>query len=60
MRIIFGDQDTQLNVGVARVFHELFGRADLFLIPGAHHFVQMDEPERVAELIASMPLADGD
>jgi haloalkane dehalogenase len=58
VRIIFGDQDTQLNVGVARRFHELFPRSELFLIPGARHFVQMDEPERVAELIASMPLAD--
>lgn len=60
VRIIFGDQDTQLNVGVAERFNELFPDSELFLIPGGHHFVQMDEPERVAELISSMPIADAE
>lgn len=56
VRIIFGDADPYLNVGVARSFHELFPTSDLFLLPGARHFVQMDEPEEVGRLILSMPL----
>jgi haloalkane dehalogenase len=55
VRIIFGDADPYLNRGVARSFHELFPTSDLFLLPGARHYVQMDEPEEVARLILSMP-----
>ena len=56
VRIIFGDADPYLNKGVAQSFHELFPTSELFLMPGARHFVQMDEPEEVARLILSMPL----
>ena len=55
VRIIFGDADYTLNSGVARKFHEYFSGSELFLIPGAHHFVQLDEPEQVARLILAMP-----
>jgi pimeloyl-ACP methyl ester carboxylesterase len=55
VRIIFGDADRSLNSGVARTFHELFPGSELFLIPGAQHFVQLDEPEQVARLILTMP-----
>lgn len=55
VRIIFGDGDPYLNKGVAQKFHELFPTSDLFLLPGARHFVQMDEPEEVARLILSTP-----
>jgi pimeloyl-ACP methyl ester carboxylesterase len=55
VRIIFGDADTSLNSGVARTFHEFFPGSELFLIPGARHFVQLDEPEQVAGLILTMP-----
>lgn len=55
VRIIFGDADPYLNRGVARRFHELFPTSDLFLLAGARHYVQMDEPEEVARLILSMP-----
>ena len=55
VRIIFGDVDPYLNKGVAQRFHELFPASDLFLLPGARHFVQMDEPEGVAHLILSLP-----
>ena len=58
VRIIFGDADPYLNKGVARRFHELFPGSELFLVPGARHFVQMDEPEHVARLILAMPRAD--
>ena len=55
VRIIFGASDPYLNEGVARKFHDLFPSSDLFLLPGARHFVQMDEPEKVASLILSTP-----
>jgi haloalkane dehalogenase len=55
VRIIFGDADPYLNKGVAQRFHELFPTSDLFLLPTARHFVQMDEPEEVASLILSTP-----
>ena len=55
VRIIFGDADPYLNKGVAQSFHELFPTSDLFLLPGARHYVQLDEPQKVAELILSLP-----
>jgi haloalkane dehalogenase len=57
VRIIFGDADPYLNAGVARRFHELFPGSELFLVPGARHFVQMDEPAQVARFILGMPHA---
>src|SRR5262249_16002818 len=53
--IIFGDADYPLNGGVARTSHVSLPGSDLFLIPGARHFVQLDEPEQVARLILAMP-----
>jgi pimeloyl-ACP methyl ester carboxylesterase len=58
VRIIFGDADPYLNKGVAQKFHEIFPTSDLFLLPGARHFVQMDEPKEVARLILSTPVAE--
>ena len=55
VRIIFGDADPYLNAGVARRFHDLFPESELFLMPGARHFVQMDEPAAVARLILTLP-----
>ena len=55
VRIIFGDADRSLNGGVARTPHEFLPGSELFLIPGAQHFVQLDEPEQVARLILAMP-----
>ena len=57
VRIIFGDADPYLNAGVARRFHELFPGSELSLVPGARHFVQMDEPAQVARFILDMPYA---
>jgi haloalkane dehalogenase len=57
VRIIFGASDPYLNAGVARRFHELFPTSDLFLVPGAHHYVQIDEPEQVAHLLLSTSTA---
>jgi haloalkane dehalogenase len=55
VRIIFGDADPYLNKGVAQKFHELLPESELFLVPSARHFVQMDEPEQVGRLILDMP-----
>ena len=57
VRIIFGDADPYLNTGVARRFHEIFPTSELFLVPGARHFVQMDEPAQVGRFILDMPYA---
>jgi haloalkane dehalogenase len=56
--IIFGASDPYLNVGVARRFYELFPTSDLYLVTGAHHYVQIDEPEEVARFILSTPITD--
>jgi haloalkane dehalogenase len=55
VRIIFGEADPYLNKRVARKFHDLFPTSELFLLPGARHYVQIDEPEEVARLILSTP-----
>jgi haloalkane dehalogenase len=56
VRIIFGDSDPYLNADLARSFHVSFPTSDLFLLPSAHHYVQMDEPEEVARLILYAPV----
>jgi hypothetical protein len=40
---------------VARRFHQLFPTSELFLLEGARHYVQMDEPREVARLILGIP-----
>jgi haloalkane dehalogenase len=54
VRIIFGAADPYLNSGVARRFHELFPTSELFLLPDARHYVQLDEPQQVAQLILTI------
>ena len=56
VRIIFGANDPYLNTGVAKSFHALFSASELFLLPEAGHFPQLDDPEEVARLILSIPL----
>jgi pimeloyl-ACP methyl ester carboxylesterase len=48
---IFGAADSYLNAGVARRFHDLLPTSELFLPSGARHYVQLDEPAKVAQLI---------
>jgi pimeloyl-ACP methyl ester carboxylesterase len=55
VRIIFGAADPYLNAGVARRFHALFPASELFLLEGARHYVQLDEPQQVAWLILTIP-----
>jgi pimeloyl-ACP methyl ester carboxylesterase len=56
VRIIFGEADPYLNADVARHFHGLFANSELFLLPEARHFPQLEEPEEVARLILSAPV----
>jgi haloalkane dehalogenase len=56
VRIVFGESDPYLNADVARHFHRLFPNSELFLLPEARHFPQLDEPEEVARLILSAPV----
>jgi haloalkane dehalogenase len=56
VRIIFGEADPYLNADVARHFHGLFPNSELFLLPEARHFPQLDEPEQVVRLILSAPV----
>jgi haloalkane dehalogenase len=43
-----------------RKFHQRFRTSELFLVPGARHYVQIDEPEEVARLILSTPTGSSD
>jgi haloalkane dehalogenase len=51
VRIIFGAKDRYLSPRVARRFAELFPHSDLHLLPGAGHYVQVDQPRLVADLL---------
>jgi pimeloyl-ACP methyl ester carboxylesterase len=51
VRIVFGSLDRYLNPRVALQFAALFPNSELHLVDRAGHYVQVDEPERVADLI---------
>jgi haloalkane dehalogenase len=55
VRIVFGAADPYLNTRVARRFHQLLPTSELFVLPGARHYVQLDEPQQVAQLILAVP-----
>jgi haloalkane dehalogenase len=55
VRIVFGAADPYLNRQVARRFHQLLPTSELFLLDGARHYVQLDEPQQVARLILAIP-----
>ncbi|MCG7983144.1 MAG: alpha/beta hydrolase [Candidatus Thiodiazotropha lotti] len=60
VRIIFGNDDTDLNAGVAKDFHQLLPNSEIYLVKSAGHFVQIDKPSVVASLIRDFPLFDGE
>lgn len=51
--IAFGNDDLNLNAGVAKEFHKIFPNSQLILVKNAGHFVQIDAPKRVANLLES-------
>lgn len=55
VRIIFGADDPYLNADLAREFHRLLPRSELFLIENAGHFVQVDQAKHVADLLRGFP-----
>ncbi len=56
VRIIFGAEDPYLNARVARRFDALFPDSELFLLPRARHYVQVDQPAEVARLLLTAPV----
>jgi haloalkane dehalogenase len=52
VQVIFGARDRYLNPRVARNFATLFPHSELHLLGGAGHYVQVDQPEQVADIIA--------
>jgi pimeloyl-ACP methyl ester carboxylesterase len=55
VRVVFGARDRYLNPRVARNFAALFPHSELHLIDGAGHYVQVDQPQQVADLVAGGP-----
>ena len=53
VRVIFGARDRYLNPRVAGDFAALFPNSELHLVSGAGHYVQVDQPQRVADLIVA-------
>jgi haloalkane dehalogenase len=51
VKVIFGARDRYLNPRVAKQFAGLFPHAELHLLDGAGHYVQVDRPQQVADLI---------
>jgi pimeloyl-ACP methyl ester carboxylesterase len=51
VRVIFGSADRYLNPRVAARFAALFPNSEMHLLSGAGHYVQVDQPQRVAELM---------
>lgn len=51
VRVIFGARDRYLSPRVARNFAALFPHSELHLLDGAGHYVQVDQPRQVADLI---------
>jgi pimeloyl-ACP methyl ester carboxylesterase len=61
VRIIFGAHDRSLNPRVARNLAALFPHSELHLLDDAGHFVQVDQPRQVADLIVGTQAgANGD
>jgi haloalkane dehalogenase len=51
VRVVFGTGDRYMNPRVARNFAAVFPNSQLHLLEGAGHYVQVDQPQRVAALI---------
>jgi pimeloyl-ACP methyl ester carboxylesterase len=50
--IIYGDQDESTPPRYGQIFHDAVKGSRLEVLPGAGHFVHLDESEKVAKLIA--------
>ncbi|MGY3212026.1 alpha/beta fold hydrolase [Mucilaginibacter sp. HD30] len=54
VHIIFGADDPYLNAGVAKSFHEIMPTSTFKLIESAGHYVQVDQPEQIAECLVEL------
>ena len=54
--IIFGADDPYLNAGVAKEFDDIFPNSHLHLVEKGCHYVQLDRPATVAQLILEAPV----
>ena len=52
--IIFGAEDPYLNVHVARQFHAMIPGSTLNIIQNASHYVQVDQPQEIAEILVHL------
>jgi pimeloyl-ACP methyl ester carboxylesterase len=43
---------------VAKRFQRLFPASELFLLPNARHYLQIDDPIEVARLVVSVPTSE--
>jgi haloalkane dehalogenase len=55
VRILFGAADPYRSPRVARLLHALLPTSQLFLLPDARHYVQLDQPTEVARLLLAIP-----
>ena len=55
--LVYGDKSPTVKEGFPDRFQELFPQAELVLVPGGHHFPQMDDGPLVASAIRSWMLA---
>jgi haloalkane dehalogenase len=55
IRLIWGDKDPDVNSGIARALHDAAPASELFVLPDARHNLQIDEPQRVAQLLLAIP-----
>jgi haloalkane dehalogenase len=51
VRIVFGTADPYPNAGCPSASTSLCPPSELFLLPGAHHYLRMDEPRMVAQVV---------
>jgi pimeloyl-ACP methyl ester carboxylesterase len=51
VHLIWGAHDPDLNVGVAEALRDSLPGAELDVLPGAHHNLQIDEPTALARLL---------
>jgi haloalkane dehalogenase len=51
LRLIWGDRDPDLSIGVAKALREKVSRAELHVLSGARHNLQIDRPKRLAALL---------
>jgi len=58
VKIIFGKDDPYLNSKVAEKLNEILPNSELNLVGNAAHFVQLDQPSKVANLILTEKISN--